>query len=221
MKQTKLILALPVIGLLSVIVPIEGVHNLITYVQLELYVICLCGCIAMKRAMWFLLCVWATWNLVTSQVLFAQEIAQLEAGAFMALFWWVLRRPDTIPSDPRSDTVQIAFYSGSKSPLIAHLAALIGLPVTGIAVVIGDYAIVPVGKSGKLRKCPREALRGWIKLDTGKYFPLDEFYRMDERDLPPAGCMCAFNNVLTKVVRDLSAVDTPSSLLTKLLANRS
>ncbi len=100
MKQNKLILALPCIGLLAVIVPIEGVHNLITYAKLELLVICLCGLLGTKRAMWLLLCVWATWNLVTSQILFNQQVAQLEAGVFMALVWWVLRRPDTIPSDP-------------------------------------------------------------------------------------------------------------------------
>jgi len=171
----------------------------------------------MRRHMWLLLCVWSAWNLTTSQVLFTQEMAQLIAGVFMALVFWILCRPDTIPSDPRSDTVQIAFYHGNKSPIIARIAALVGMDVSGIAVIIGDEAIVPRGKTGKLERRPRETLRRWIKIDTGKYFPIDEFYRMEGRNVPPSGCMCAFNNVLIKVVSDLSRVETPSSLLTKLL----
>lgn len=239
-KQTPLIVLLPIIELLGVIVPQENVHHLAAYLHSELVIICLCGYFGMKRSMFFLLCFWSTWILVTNNLNVIQEYAQIEAGIFMALVFWVYRRPEWIPSDPPSETVQIAFYYGDKSPFIAKVMSLIGLPVTGIALIIGEDAIVPIEQKTKnqlktkkksviLEKRTRKSLKKWIKLDTRMAFKntgcvgkplISEIIKLEGQHLGYAECMKAFKNVLIQVVPDWSPMDTPSSLMSKMLANR-
>lgn len=216
MKQTKIIFLLPAIELLGVIVPQENIHHLAAYVQLELVVICLCGYFGMKQSMFLLMCVWAIWALTTNFNVI-QEYAQIEAGVFASLVFWIYRRPEWIPSDPPSDTVQIAFYYGDKSPFVAKLMAMLGLNVTGIAVIVGDEAYVPVGKSGRVEKRTRKALRKWIKLDTGVG---SRHNALEGKNVDYAGCMKAFKDVLIEVITDWSPLDTPSSLMSKMLARR-
>jgi len=232
MKQTYLILLLPFIELLGVIIPQENISHFVTYFHLELAVICLCGYFGMKRSMFLLLSIWSIWLLVTNHWNVVQEYAQIEAGVFAALVYWVYRRPEWIPSDPPSDTIQIAFYYGDKSPFVAKIMALIGLDVTGIAIIVGNEAYIPVGKSGRIENRTREALRKWIKLDThisigfldriaGKR-PLfgNQLHDLIGKEVKYAGCMKVFRNMLIQVVPDLSPLDTSSSLMSKMLANR-
>jgi len=107
--------------------------------------------------------------------------------------------------------------------------ALIGFNVTGIAIIIGDVAMVPIGKSGKVEKRPREALKKWIKLDTGKTLipcwkndkGVDlSWSLLDGTELGCVGCMQIFEHILIQVVPDLLPLDSPSSLMTKVLAGK-
>jgi len=223
MKQTKFILFLPVIELLGVIVPQENIHHLANYIYLELYLICVCGYLGMKKSMFLLLSIWSAWLLITSGSNAIQEYAQLEGGVVAALVYWIYRRPEWIPSEPPSEnTIQIAFYYGDKSPFIAKIMALLGLNVRGIAVIIGDSAMVPVGKSGKIEKRPREALRKWIKLDSGIIIhksSLCLFSDLEGNAVGNVGCMVAMKSILV-LLGYWSPLDTPSSLMSKMLAWR-
>jgi len=231
MKQTKLILLLPAIELLVVIVPEENIHQLVGYVQLELFVICLCMYFGMKRSMALLLSIWAIWMLATNNWNVMQEYSNLEAGAFAALVYWIFRRPEWIPSDPLSDdTVQIAFYYGDNSPFLAKVFALLGLNVTGIAVIIGDVAMVPVGKKGKVERRERKLLKKWIKLDVGALTrePPDgcgwrgvmfNFCRLEGVQIEKANCMTAMKPIISRLPY-WSPLDSPSSLMSKILSGR-
>jgi len=221
-KQTPLIILLPVIGILEVILAFEDDYLLINYVHLEMVIVAGCGYLGIKRGMWLLLALFYGWVFITGsiEITFFAEYAATEAVLFGMLVFWIYRRPERVPSDPPSDTVQIAFYYGDKSPFIAKIMSLLGLPVTGIAVIIRNEAYVPIGKSGKIEIRPRETLRKWIKLDTGRNLPLTSYVCLEGREVKYAGCMKAFRGVLHQVVPDWSTLDTPSSLMSKMLDGR-
>ena len=185
----------------------------------------------MKKSMFLLLTLWIAWTLIINNFNVMQEYAQIQTGVFVALVYWVFRRPEWIPSDPPSDnTVQIAFYYGDKSPFIANVFSLLGFNVTGIAVIIGDVAMVPIGKSGKIEERTRGALKKWIKLDVGnlchhcvtkdrpagwkgvKY----NFCRLSGAPVGYGGCMEAMKPIISRLPY-WSPLDSPSSLMSKIL----
>lgn len=231
MKQTKLILFLPIIGIVEVLLTWQDVHLFQSFIYLEMVVACFCGYLGTKRDMWLLLAIYYSWIAVSDAIFMVpQWLSGAESLLFAMLVYWIYRRPEWIPSDPVSDTVQIAFYYGDKSPFVAKIMSLIGMNVTGIAVIIGDWAIVPIEKSGMLEKRPSESLKKWIKLDTGhkpglkldtvRGIELIRWAKLEGRKVEYAGCMKAFKDVLIQVVPDWSPNDTPSSLMGKMLANR-
>lgn len=225
MKQTKLILLLPVIELLSVMVPHQNILYLSYYYIAQLGVAFWSAYLGMKQSMALLLTIWFTWLLATNHLPVILEYAAIEAGMLMVLVCWIYKRPEWIPSDPPSnDTVQLAFYYGDKSPFIAKGMALLGLNVTGIAVIIGDVAMVPVCKSGRIEKRTRKGLKKWIKLDTrfhgDSIIGYDSFLGLEGKEVKPEGCMKVFEDILIKCVPDWSLLDSPSSLMSKILANK-
>jgi len=223
-KQTPLIILLPLVGILEVILAVEDVNLLDNYVYIEVIILSICGYLGLKRDMWLLLTIFYVWVFITDAfIYFPLQASAIESVLFGMLVYWVYRRPERIPSDPRSDTVQLAFYYGDKSPFIAKIMSLLGLPVTGVAVIIGDEAIVPIGKTGKLEKRPRKALRKWIILDTGAGFRNNGWLiikKLEGKNVGYAGCIKALGVVLEQVVEDYSSTDTPSSLMNKVLAKR-
>lgn len=214
---------MPIIGILEVTLDFEDVYLLINYVYLEMIIVAICGYLGMKKAMWLLLALFYTWIFITglTGVMFFTEYAATESIVFGMLVYWVYRRPEWIPSDPPSDTVQIAFYYGDKSPFVAKIMALLGMNVTGIAIVIGNEAIIPVGKSGKLEKRSREALRKWIKLDT-RFKPTEDllrnFHALEGKAVKYAGCITAFQLILVEIRPGYRQAGTPSSLMIEVLA---
>lgn len=223
MKQTPLILTIPLIGILEVVLCDENVHLLINYVYMEALILCFCGYLGMKRDMWILFGLYFLWFISTNLagISIYEEYAAIEAVVFGMLVYWIYKRPERIPSDPPSETVQIAFYYGTNSPLIARIMSLIGLPVTGIAVIIWDEAIIPIGKTGKLQKRPREALKAWIKLDT-KIMPNERdialFYSLEGQNVEYSGCMKAFYPFLNNI--GIKPTVDPSSYMSKILEIR-
>lgn len=225
MKQTSFILLLPVIGILEVILAFEDVYLLVNYVYFEMVIICICGYLGMKRDMWLLLAIFYGWVVISSLsgITFFSQYAAVEAVVFGMLVYWVYRRPERIPSDPPSDTVQLAFYYGNKSPFIARIASLVGLPVTGVAVVLGNEAVIPVGKTGRLEKRSRATLRQWIILDTR--IPSNprirhEFYKAINTNVRYAGCLYALLELIFAINPDYAQENTPSGLMSRVLNNK-
>jgi len=168
-KTTRWILLLPVVELLGVIVPIENIHWLVSFVHAETVILCLCGYFGMKRDLWLFVLLYLSWIGITDLFKFdiLQEFALIETAAFAVIVWWLYKRPSRIPSDPHSrDTVQVAFYYGDKFPLVAKIASFVGLPVGGIGIIINDKGILMRGKTGKLEIRKRETFKKWIILDT-------------------------------------------------------
>lgn len=219
MRQTKLILLLPIIGILEVVLFAENTHQLMGYIYMETALICICGYLGVKRDMWILLSLFYLWVFISNlYISFSLEAASIEAVILGMLVYWIYQRPERIPSDPPSETVQIAFYYGNKSPFIARIMSLIGLPVSGIGIIIWDEAIVPVGKAGKLQKRRREALKSWVKLDT-KIMPKERdltlFHSLEGQFVEHLGCMKAFYPFLNNL--GIKPTIDPSSYMSKIL----
>jgi len=225
--SSKYILLLPVVELLAVIVPIESTHWLDTYEQIEVIIICLCGYFGVKKDIWLFIFIYFTWIFITDNlhVTVLQELALIEVGIFSALIYWLHARPERIPSDPQSKTVQVAFYYGDKFPIIAKLSSFIGLPVNGIAIIIDGDGLLVIGRTGKLHKRSREAFRKWIILDTK--VPVteritSEFNLLEGQFTSRSGCMSAMKPFLTSLGDKYkpSLLQSPSSYMSQVLAVR-
>jgi hypothetical protein len=191
-----------------------------------LAIVGLAGYFGMKRPMFLLVALYATLvSLIEfSGVPVSHGYATFEAAMFLALVYCLYHRPEWIPSDPpTADTVQIGFYYGEKSPIAAHIMALLGMPATGIAIVIGKEAMVPIGKTGKMELRNRDALRKWCIIDTDQEpseESMFEFYALEGVDVGACGCMKAASYFLDSLGADLSATRNPSSYMEKVLARR-
>jgi len=213
-KSSKYVLLLPVVELLGVMLPLERIHWLVTYAQIEGIIICLCGYFGIKKDLWLFLSIYFFWILVTNNlpVIVPQELALIEVGIFSCIIFWLHQRPERIPSDPPSKTVQIAFYYGEKFPFVAKLFSFIGLPVNGIGIIIDNDGIFVRGRTGKMEKRSRELFRRWIILDTKVPVNKDiiqNFHALEGQAASKSGCMI----IITTFLSRLGAEYTPSSLL--------
>lgn len=222
MKQTSIILLIPLIGIFEVLLTWEQIYLLRNFVYLEMIVLCFCGVVGLRRDLWLLLCVFYSWIAISDQIFyFSQAQAYLEAALFFVLVYWVNIRPLWIPSDPPSNTLQFAFYRGNKTPFISKVGQLFGLPVGGVAVIINDDALRPVGLRGVLELRQRSQLKMWIKLDTKIRVSNDikkEFNNLIGKQTGKAGCLRALRPILSKT--PLSGSIHPSGLLSEILDSR-
>ncbi len=136
-------------------------------------------------------------------------------------FW---HGPEKIKSDPETkNTVQIAFYHGNASPLIARLFSLPGHRVSGVGAVITKAAIIPVQKEMKYELRSRKSLlKKWIILDTG-IVPSDvtlfEFAMLENKKCHYIGCMTGMSKLLNSL-DGLEPTHDPSSYMKKVLEFR-
>lgn len=220
---------MPIVELLGVIVPIESIYWLIFYVQVETVILCLCGYFGMKRDLWLFVLLYLSWICATTlfKIDFLQEFALIEAAAFAVIVWWLYRRPERIPSDPHSkNTAQVAFYYGDKFPLVAKIASFIGLPVSGIGIIIGDKGIMMRGKTGMLEEIDRTNFRKWIILDTNIEINgqiKGEFKNLKGKKTSKSGCMSVMTPFLSSLGDQYKPfrLQSPSSYMSQILDLRS
>jgi len=227
----KIVFILPIIELLGVIVTQDKIYLLLLYLQVQLMAVCWCAYIGIKKDLQLFLFIYFSWVCATDFLFSSFDISipvtasLLETGIFTAIVFWIYNRPERIPSDPPSETVQIAFYYGDKSPLIARIASFLGLPVTGIGLIIGAHAMMVRGKTEKMIRLDRIELRKWIKLDT-HVTASDEiceaFNAYEKQHVTYAGCLSAlapFLSMLGKKYKP-SLAQSPSSYMSQVLGLR-
>jgi len=227
-KTTQWILFLPVIELLGVIVPAEDIRWLVSYAHAEIIILCLCGYLGMKKDLWLFVLLYLFWVGITDLFKFdiLQELALIEATAFAVIVWWLYKRPARIPSDPQTKhTVQVAFCHGDKFILVAKIASFIGLPVTGVGIIIDGEGILVRGKTGILEKRKREEFRKWIILDTkikiNKQI-VSEFDKLEGLTPSKSGCMVEMTPFLSSLGDHYkpSLFESPSSYMSHILSLR-
>ena len=75
--------------------------------------LCVYGLFRLRQDLWLFLAVFYTWVAISNQLHhFTPTQSCIEAGVFFALVYWLNKRPLWIPSDPKSETLQFAFYRG-------------------------------------------------------------------------------------------------------------
>jgi len=214
-----LVLLIPLLGVLEALLTFQNLHFLESYIQIELVILALCGCFTIRKSLWIFLTVFYFWVFVSDLLFsFSTYYVVTEVVVSAMIIYWLCKRPEKIPSDPPSDTVQFAFRYGKKSPLIAKIASFIGLRVTSIAIIIGDEVILP--NQGKLEKHSRSILKNWIKLDTGVVVIENikkEFKALENKEFAYAHCMLVLRQFMYLLGAGYGATSNPSSYMSKLL----
>jgi len=177
-----------------------------------------------KKAHLFLFSAFFFWVFATSFFpSYPQSLALFEVAILTCLLFWIKKRPERIPSDPPSNTVQVAFYYGIKAPFLAKLASLFNLPFYGIAIVINDNVMMPSKKTKCIRKVTREYLNLWTILDTTVPVNndiLSAFNLLEGAPIKSADCMKVMGGFLDKLGDDYTPTPDPSSYMAKILELR-
>ena len=192
--------------------------------QVELVLLCVISPF-LKREILCVLGVYFLWIVVSDNIgiSFYEEWILIEVVCLACLLTWLHKRPERIPSDPPSNTVQMAFYYGIKAPLIAKIISIFNLPFYGIAIVIGDDVMMPSGKSKCIKKVTRRHLNSWTILDTK--IPVDDdilrsFKGLEGASVGKADCMEVVGEFLNKLGYDYKPSVDPSSYMAKILSLR-
>ncbi len=157
--------------------------------QLEIIAVALAGLsVKGKRetAVLAVLVGWFIWQAVTDFFFtdLTPMFVNIETTAFIVAVFFTLLRPYYLPSAKFSyETVILAFYNGSKSPLLSRIGSMVGLPYSSLAIIAGDE-ILCSGRCGVMRMGKTSAI------DTSNFYFIDTGYKITNEILKVmAGCI--------------------------------
>ncbi len=132
------------------------------------------------------LAAWFIWQAVTDWFITTPDpmFVNIETTAFIVAVFFTLLRPYYLPSAKFSyETVILAFYNGSKSPLLSRIGSMVGLPYSSLAIIAGDE-ILCSGRCGVMRMGKTSAI------DTTNFYFIDTGYKITNEILKVmAGCI--------------------------------
>ena len=157
--------------------------------QLEIIAVVLAGLsVKGKRetAVLTVLAGWFIWQAVTDWFITTPDpmFTNIETTVFIVAVFFTLLRPYYLPSAKLSSVnVVLAFYNGSKSPLLSRIGSMVGLPYSSLAIIAGDE-ILCSGRCGVMRMGKTSAI------DTTNFYFIDTGYKITNEILKVmAGCI--------------------------------